>query len=78
RTMFYEFPEDAECWKLKDQYMFGPDYLVAPVLHAGETEREVYLPAGTWEVFHTGEKLSGGRLIKAAAPIDRIPVFRKL
>ena len=78
RTMFYEFPEDEECWKLKDQYMFGPDYLVAPVLHAGETERELYLPAGSWEDFHTGEKLSGGRRVKAAAPIDRIPVFRKL
>ncbi|MBQ6567702.1 MAG: family 31 glucosidase, partial [Treponema sp.] len=78
RAMFYEFPGDEECWTLKDQYMFGADYLVAPVLHAGEREREVYLPAGNWEDFHTGEKIAGGRRIKAAAPIDRIPVFKKI
>ncbi len=78
RTMFYEFPEDAECWKLKDQYMFGADYLVAPILHAGEREREVYLPAGSWEDFYTKEKIAGGKRVKAFAPIDRIPVFKKI
>ncbi len=43
RTMFYEFPNDAKCWELSDQYMFGSDYLVAPILHAGETKR-TFLP----------------------------------
>ena len=36
RAMFYEFPEDAKCWELQDQYMFGDRFLVAPILHLNE------------------------------------------
>ena len=78
RAMFYEFPEDPRCWELSDQYMFGPDYLVAPVLCPGAASREVYLPAGKWQDIRTGETLEGGRTVIADAPIDSIPVFRKL
>ena len=45
RTMFYDFPEDAVCWDLKDQYMFGSDILVAPIVYPGAMSREV-LPSG--------------------------------
>ncbi len=78
RTMFFEFPEDERCWELQDQYMFGPKYLVAPVLHLNEFERDVYLPAGTWKDADSGEILEGGRNIRALAPIDRIPVFERV
>ena len=78
RAMFYEFPEDARCWELSDQYMFGPDYLVAPVMTPQTFSREVYLPAGTWEDIRTGETLEGGRTVTADAPIDSIPVFRRV
>lgn len=78
RTMFYEFPEDDKCWDLSDQYMFGSRYLVAPILHAGEREREVYLPAGSWKDFSDGSVYEGGRVIIAQAPIERIPVFEKV
>ena len=78
RTMFFEFPEDERCWELQDQYMFGPKYLVAPVLHLNEFERDVYLPAGTWKDADSGEILEGGRNIRTSAPIDRIPVFERL
>ena len=77
RTMFYEFPEDVRCWELQDQYMFGSRYLVAPVLHLNEFERDVYLPAGTWKNVNTGETIPGGQTIRAAAPIEEIPVFEK-
>ena len=77
RTMFYEFPEDPRCWETEDQYMFGSEYLVAPILHLNEFEREVYLPAGRWEDIHTGELLEGGRTILAKAPLEIIPVYRK-
>ncbi|MBR6028144.1 MAG: glycoside hydrolase family 31 protein [Clostridia bacterium] len=77
RAMFYEFPEDEKCWTLSDQYMFGPDYLVAPVLSPGAREREVYLPAGTWQDIRTGETFAGGQTVTAAAPIESIPVFKK-
>ena len=78
RTMFYEFPEDPACWELQDQYMFGSDYLVAPVLHLNERERDVYLPEGLWENVNTGETVSGGRRIRVPAPIDEIPVFKEV
>ncbi|MBR1586139.1 MAG: glycoside hydrolase family 31 protein [Clostridia bacterium] len=78
RAMFYEFPEDPRCWELADQYMFGPDYLVAPILAPQTFARSVYLPAGQWQDIRTGETYPGGQTITAPAPIDSIPVFRKL
>lgn len=56
------------------QYMFGPDILVCPVT-ADVDEMDVWLPVGEWRDFHTGEALSGGRIIKAKTPLDRIPVY---
>ena len=78
RTMFFEFPRDAECWELQDQYMFGAKYLVAPVLELGQRERDVYLPEGRWKDVNSGEILDGGRTVRAAAPLDVIPVYEKL
>ena len=77
RTMFYEFPEDEKCWECEDQYMFGPDYLVAPVFEYGARERRLYLPAGKWENIFTKEVLEGGCEVTVPAPIDQIPVFKK-
>ena len=78
RAMFYEFPDDPMCWEADEQYMFGSRYLVAPVLYAGMTEREVYLPAGEWKNMATGEVLAGGQKVTVAAPLEVIPVFEKL
>ena len=78
RTMFYEFPQDAACWELDDQYMFGDRYLVAPVLYDGMRERAVYLPEGTWKDIHTGAVYGGGQTIMAAAPLEIIPVYERL
>ncbi len=78
RTMFYEFPEDAKCWELKDQYMFGDRYLVAPILHLNQFEREVYLPAGDWKLTSTGEQYCGNQTVKVAAPIEYMPVFERM
>ena len=78
RTMFYEFPDDARCWDIADQYMFGSRYLVAPVLYAGVSERSVYLPAGRWKAVFGGEVYEGGTTISVSAPPDVIPVFEKL
>ena len=78
RPMFYEFPEDGKCWDLPDQYMFGPDYLVAPVFTPDTFERAVYLPEGTWQDIHTGETVQGGQTVTAKAPINYIPVFKRV
>ncbi len=77
RTMFYEFPQDTKCWELQDQYMFGSEYLVAPILHLNEFERDVYLPAGTWTDTRDGQQYEGGQTVHVAAPLDSIPVFQK-
>lgn len=76
RPMFYEFPAEKVCWELKDQYMFGPDLLVAPVVYKDAVSREVYLPRGErWTLLHTGEVFSGGETVTVDAPLDVIPVF---
>lgn len=78
RAMFYEFPEDPKCWELQDQYMFGDRYLVAPVFHLNQWQREVYLPAGTWRDTRDGKNYEGGQVIVAEAPLETIPVFEKV
>ena len=79
RAMFYEFPDDPACLNLKDQYMFGSDYLVAPILGPGLRSRAVVLPAGaSWENVDTGETFPGGQTVTVPAPRDVIPVFRRV
>ena len=79
RSMAYEFPEDEACAGLKDQYMFGSRFLVAPILYPGLREREVILPAGSaWRDVDTGETLNGGQKVLLSAPLDRIPVLERL
>ncbi|MCM1055631.1 MAG: hypothetical protein NC394_08935 [Bacteroides sp.] len=78
RTMFYEFPEDEKCWSSPEQYMFGSEYLVAPVLSLGARERKVYLPAGKWESLEDKKVYDGGQTVTAAAPLNAMPVFKKL
>lgn len=76
RALFMDFPQDARVFNIGDQYMFGPAFLVAPVLEQGRESREVYLPAGSdWYNYWTNEKVPGGRTITVAAPIDVIPLF---
>ena len=78
RAMYLEFPEDEVCWTLSDQYMFGADLLVAPVTEYGARERKVYLPAGRWEAADGSVTESAGEWITAPAPLDAMPVFRRL
>jgi len=76
RALFMDFPDDPQAATIGDQYMFGPAFLVAPVLDQGVTHRRVYLPAGSdWYDWYSNEKHGGGQWIDAAAPIDRMPLF---
>lgn len=69
-----DFPADSRVWTVHDEYMFGRDLLVAPVLEEGAEGRQVYLPEGTWHDLFTGETFTGGELYYHC-PLDRIPVF---
>lgn len=76
RTMFYEFPKDKTCWDLKEQYMFGPDILVAPILYEDTYRRDVYLPEGaSWYNVIENKTYEGGRSVSVDADISRIPLF---
>ena len=78
RPVFYDFPEDSECWEVDDAYLFGADLLVAPVLEKDAVSRKVYLPSGCrWKECHTGKWQQGGCTVEAEAPEDVIPVFVK-
>lgn len=77
RPLFYDFPEDKIAWEIEDEYMFGPELLVAPILYADVRERQVYLPDGIWRNICNGKVYQGKQRITVAAPIDQIPVFIK-
>ncbi len=68
------FPDSPELANCDDQYMFGSDILVAPVLAPGEA-RDVRFPPGIWTDFWTAKSYNGGRTHKVPTPIDRIGVF---
>ena len=79
RAMFIEYPEDSECWKIPDEYMFGSKYLVAPVSDYKARSRQVYLPEGDWKAWDTEEIIhSNGEYIEAAAPLDYMPVYERI
>jgi len=76
RALPLDFPNDPKVADLRDEYMFGPAFLVAPVTEQCATSRTVYLPAGTdWFNYWTNERVQGGQTITVAAPIDTIPLF---
>lgn len=69
------FPEDRAAQDLRDQYLFGRNLLISPVIEPGATSRAVYLPKGTeWIDFWTGTRHQGGAKLQVAAPIGQIPV----
>lgn len=76
RALFMDFPNDPKVADLRDEYMFGPDFLVAPVTDQGMTSRKVYLPSGAdWYNYWTNQRIKGGQTITVSAPIDTIPLF---
>lgn len=78
RPLLYDFPVDKQVYDISDQYMFGPDLLIAPVVEKGCVRRSVYLPKGaSWRNAYTGEKYSGGCWIEVDAPLENIPIFYK-
>ncbi len=76
RPMFYDYPEDKNCWDVEDAYMFGPNLLIAPVMYAGMKQRDVYLPEGSeWIEVSTGKHWDGGSTAAVSLSLDHIPVF---
>jgi alpha-D-xyloside xylohydrolase len=76
RPLFIDFPSDPICYQVDDQYLFGANLLVAPILEADARNRKVYLPVGaTWRNAWTNQVYAGGQWISVDAPLEQIPLF---
>ena len=75
RALLMHHPHDKQVWHIDDEYYFGSEFLVCPVMNS-ENRRDIYLPEGLWVNFFTGERLEGSRwYYDVEVPLDEIPVF---
>ena len=77
RALWIEFPKDDECSGIFNQYMFGDDFMVAPIVEEGMEERLVYIPEGEWKNMFTGEEFAGMRWKKMHASVEEIIVLQR-
>ncbi len=75
QALLFHHPHDRQVWHIDDEYYFGNEFLVCPIMSA-DNHRDIYLPEGQWVNFLTGERLEGGRwYYHVEVPLDRMPVF---
>ena len=75
QALLMQHPQDKTVWHIDDEYYFGSNLLVCPVMN-GEGVRDIYLPEGDWVDFFTGEQWQGGRWYTGVrCPLERMPVF---
>lgn len=78
QALIFHHPDDRLCWHIDDEYYFGDDMLVAPVMNS-DNRRDVYLPKGQWVHLFTGEHVMGGQWLKNLdVPLDSMPVYARL
>src|SRR5215469_13665110 len=77
RALWLHYPDDPLAVARGDEYLWGRDVLVAPVVEPGAKSRELYLPRGTWYDFWTGEKFDGGRQIERSVDLSTLPLFTR-
>jgi alpha-glucosidase/alpha-D-xyloside xylohydrolase len=75
RALWLHYPADAKAVARGDEYLFGRDILVAPVVEKGAASRSVYLPRGVWYDFWTREKIEGGREIARSVDLETMPLY---
>lgn len=75
RALWLHYPDDPKAVSRGDEYLWGKNVLVAPVVEKGATTRQVYLPAGDWYDFWTRERLEGGREISRAVDLETMPLY---
>jgi alpha-glucosidase/alpha-D-xyloside xylohydrolase len=77
RALWLHYPQDNVAAKLGDEFLWGHDLLVAPVAEKAATSRKVYLPAGNWFDWWSGEKISGGRWIERSVDLATMPIYAR-
>jgi alpha-D-xyloside xylohydrolase len=74
RPLVYDYPSDRATWHIDDEYLLGPDLLVAPMFKpAGR--RDIYLPDGRWYDFWTNQRFDGASWISYDAELETLPLF---
>jgi alpha-D-xyloside xylohydrolase len=74
RPLVYDHPSDETTWHIDDEYLLGPDLLVAPMFKP-RGRREIYLPAGAWYDFWSDQRFDGSRWITYDAELETLPLF---
>lgn len=74
RALWLHYPDDPVAVARGDQYLWGRDILVSPVIERGATTRRLYLPRGAWFDFWTEERVDGGREIDRAVDLETMPL----
>ena len=77
RPLVYDHQDDGTIRDVDDEFLLGPDLLVAPVTEPGMTARQVYLPEGDWYDWHTGATSRGRSFVVAPTPMDTIPLYAR-
>lgn len=77
RPIFYDYPDDEQCYTLGEQYLFGDDILFAPITEQGQTKKEVYLPQGRWVLTKDAQTYLGGRWYTIEAALNEFIAFVK-
>lgn len=75
RPLFYQYPGDTTTFKIQDEYMWGDDFLVAPVIEKGLKSRKIYFPEGDWYDLHRDMKYHGNQWIDYSLKLGELPVF---
>jgi alpha-glucosidase len=75
RPLMLDFFEDEHTYGIDDEFLFGSDLLIAPVLREAAAQRGVYLPAGDWYDYWTGQRYAGGKWINVPVTLASIPIF---
>lgn len=77
RALWLHYPDDPEAVKLGDEYLWGRDLLVAPVVEKGATSRRLYLPEGQWYDWWTGETQEGKRWLERPVDLATMPIYAR-
>ncbi|HEY7123787.1 MAG TPA: glycoside hydrolase family 31 protein [Ktedonobacterales bacterium] len=75
RPLFWHYLDDLTAREVEDQFLLGRDLLAAPIYQPGQSTRRLYLPAGEWASFWSGERWQGRRWVDVRAPLDELPLF---
>lgn len=77
KALLFEHPDDTTVWHIDDEYYFGSQFLCCPVMNS-QNRRDIYLPAGQWVNFLTGERIDAANglwLKRVHVPLDQMPIF---